>query len=57
MHREQKVIVLKTMSYCNVLCEDNRLLSRVSDARKRYLKVVISQNFPCGAGLPGTVTA
>ena len=26
MQREQKVIVLKTMSYCNVLCEDKRLL-------------------------------
>ena len=47
MQREQKVILLKTMSYCNVLCEDKRLLNRVSDARKRHLKVVISQNFPC----------
>ena len=27
MQREQKVIVLKTMSYCNVLCEDKRLLN------------------------------
>ena len=50
MQREQKVIVLKTMSYCNVLCEDKRLLNRVSDARKHHLKVAISQNFPCGAG-------
>ena len=50
MQREQKVIVLRTMAYCNVLCEDKRLLNWFSDARKRHFKVVISQNFPCGAG-------
>ena len=50
MQRVQKAIVLKTMCYCNVLCEDKRLLNWVSDARKHHLKVVISQNFPCGAG-------
>ena len=27
MQREQKVIVLKTMSYCDGLCEDKRLLN------------------------------
>ena len=27
MQEEQKVIVLTTMSYCNVLCEDKRLLN------------------------------
>ena len=50
MQREQKVIVLRTMAYCNVLCGDKRLLNWFSDARKRHFKVVISQNFPCGAG-------
>ena len=50
MQREQKVIVLKTMYCCNVLCEDKRLRNWVSDARKHHSKVVISQNFPCGAG-------
>ena len=50
MQREQKVIVLKTMYCCNVLCEDKRLWNWVSDARKHHSKVVISQNFPCRAG-------
>ena len=27
MQREQKVIVLRTMAYCNVMCEDKRLLN------------------------------
>ena len=50
MQRVQKAIVLKTMCHCNVLSEDKRLLTWVSDARKRHLKVAISQNFPCRAG-------
>ena len=50
MQREQKVIVLKTVHYCKVLCEDKRLLNWVSNARERHLKEGIFQNFPCGAG-------
>ena len=50
MRREQKVIVLRTVPYCEVLCEDKRVLNWVWNARKRHLKEGIFQNFPCGAG-------
>ena len=50
MTTEQRITVLKTMPRWSVLCEEKGLLNWLSDARKIHFKVVIFQNFPCGAG-------
>ena len=44
MEREQKVIVLETIGYCNLLFHDKKLLNSVPDVRNSYI-LLFSVNF------------